>query len=100
MRLTGRTELAGCGDVEEELTVAFGSWKPRFDGCLETPAPLWHLGRHLVEYAAEHLGVADDAALAHVRPAGLELRLYEHQRAPSLCGAVERRWKGLAEGDE
>jgi len=47
-----------------------------------------------------HLGVADDAALADVGGARLELRLDEGKRAPAGRAAGERGREGLGEADE
>ena len=46
------------------------------------------------------LRVADDAALPHVLPSCLELRLDEDERLPAGPGESERRRKRRADGDE
>ena len=47
-----------------------------------------------------HVGVADDAALADVRRAGLELGLHERERTPARRGARERGRQRLGKTDE
>ena len=60
-------------------------------------APLWHLRGELAEHPAVHGRVAHDAALAHVRRAGLELRLHERERPPARRRAGERGRERLGE---
>src|SRR6266508_211434 len=90
-RVTGRATLLGRGEIEEELTVSFRSWEARFDDSFEPPAPLWLLRGDLVEYPLPHIRVPNDASLAHVSPPCLELRLHEHERAPAISRAFQRR---------
>src|ERR687898_3416506 len=90
---------AGCGEIEEELRFSFGPWRRRVGHAEDAPAPGRHLRRHLLEHAAAHLGVADDASLAHVGGTGLELRLHEHERAPAGRRAGQGGGQRLAEAD-
>src|SRR5918996_5182549 len=102
-RATRRTRAgasAGCGDIEEELTVSFRAWERGVGHAEDAPTPGRHLRLHLREHAAAHVGIADDPSPADVRGAGLELGLHEHERAPARRRAGQGGRQRLAEADE
>ena len=51
-------------------------------------------------HSRSRLARGDDAALADLAAAGLELRLHEHHRLPARCGQPERRRQRLRHRDE
>src|SRR5581483_6958187 len=100
VELIGDAGFGGGGEEKEELAVSFRSGQARVYHGSDLGTPLEHRLRDLAEHPAVRVRVADDSALADVRPPGLELGLDENERAPAGRGERERRRQRLPHRDE
>src|SRR5436190_2853079 len=100
VEVIGKRRVVGLHDVEEELPVALRPGETGvYDAGHACPPVEGRLG-DLPHDAGADDGVADDAALAHVGPPGLELRLHEHEGLPAAGGEAERGRQGHTNRDE
>src|ERR671925_286715 len=86
-------------EVEEELAVPLRAGQAGVGDADGLAVPFERRFGELSDHPAVHVGVPHDAAL-HLLPAGLELRLDEHDGLPVRLRQPENGRKGLAHADE
>ena len=86
VEVIGKRRVVGLREVEEELPVALRAGEPGVYDADDACPPAERSRRRSRAARARERRVADDAALADVRAAGLELRLDEHDRLPAGRG--------------
>src|SRR5207248_2990665 len=83
VEVIGKRGVVGLREVEEELPVALRAGKPRVYDAEHARPPAERRTGDLSNRACAHGRVPDDAALADVGAARLELGLHEHDRLPA-----------------
>src|SRR3954447_12209984 len=100
VEVIGEGRLVGLEEREEKLPVALRTGETRvYDGEDARPPRRRFLG-DLSDDPGANCGVADDAALADIRSACLELRLHEDHGLPARGAKLEQRRQCLPHGDE
>src|SRR5688572_33142482 len=101
--------VTGCNSIlrdlaplrrDEELDVALGARDRTFGDAEHAPAAGLEPLAHLAANASVKRGIADDAALADLVAADLELRLDQRHQRATRFGEDERNLEDLGEADE